>query len=131
VCLGTSDKQEAQKILDAANQARQGAALNLQLGKVYIAHADPQMATRTWLEAMLELSSHGKEVSQKRCKLELDSTAFGIIRNKPIIETTAEDLKVVLKRGGAASNNYLRRLHNLALGCRATLFRRDSGQSPK
>lgn len=115
-CLHTSDKDEAKRLLDAANQARQTPALNLQLGKVYIAHADPQMATRVWQEAMLELSSRGKEVSQKRCARELNSTAFDIIRKKPIIETTSEDLRAVLKRGGAATNNYLRRLHNLALG---------------
>jgi hypothetical protein len=115
-CLGTSDINEAQRLLDAANQARQAPALNMQLGKAYISHADPKMATRTWQEAMIELSSHGKEVSQKRCKRELDAKAFDIIRVKPIIETTSEDLKAVLKRGGAAANNYLRRLHNLALG---------------
>ena len=115
-CLHTSDKHEAKRLLDAANQARQTPAMNLQLGKVYIAHADPKMATRTWQEAMLELSSHGKEVSQKRCTRELNSKAFDIIRNKAIIATTSEDLKAVLKRGGAAANNYLRRLHNLALG---------------
>ena len=104
-CLGTSDKQEAQRILDVENQAQQTPALNLQLGKVYIAHADPKMATRTWQEAMNELSSHGIETSQKRYARELNSTAFDIIRNKPIIETTSEDLKAVLKRGGAAANN--------------------------
>jgi integrase len=115
-CLFTSDKEQAQRILDAENQARQTPALNLQLGKVYIANADPNMATRTWTEAMNELSSHGKEVSQKRYARELNSTAFDIIRKKPIIETTSEDLKAVLKRGGTAANNYLHRLHNLALG---------------
>lgn len=115
-CLGTSDKIEAQRLLDAANQARQAPALNMQLGKVYISHADPKMATRVWQDAMTELCSHGKEVSQKRCARELNSTAFDIIRKKPIIETTSEDLKAVLKRGGSAANNYLRRLHNLALG---------------
>ena len=65
---------------------------------------------------MNELGSHGKESSQERCKRELKSKAFDIIRNKIIIETTGEDLRAVLKRGGAATNNYLRRLHNLALG---------------
>ena len=50
-CLGTSDKEEAQRLLDAANQARQAPALNMQLGKAYITHADPKMATRTWLES--------------------------------------------------------------------------------
>ena len=114
--LGTTDKETAQRLLDTENQARQTPALNLQLGKVYMTNTDPKMATRSWQEAMNELSSHGKESSQNRCQRELKSKAFDIIRNKIIIETTGEDLRAVLKRGGAATNNYLRRLHNLALG---------------
>ena len=65
---------------------------------------------------MEDLSSHGKDASQKRCKREMASKAFDLIRNKLIVETTSEDLKAVLKRGGSATNNYLRRLHNLAVG---------------
>jgi len=56
-----------------------------------------------------------KARSQKRCRRELESKAFNPIRNKVIIETTGEDLDAVLKRGGSAANNYLRRLHNLAV----------------
>jgi len=115
-CLGTSDREEAQKLLDAANQGQQTPALNMMLGKAYITHADPKMATRTWRDAINEMSSHGQEVSQTRYAREFKSTAYSIIRDKSIIETTSEDLKTVLKRGGAQTNNYLRRLHNLALG---------------
>jgi integrase len=115
-CLGTSDKIQAKRLLDAKNQENQSAALNLQLGKTYIAHADPKMATRIWQEAINELCTHGKEVSQKRCTRAFDSTAFDIIRNKSIVGTTSDDLKVVLRRGGAIANHYLRRLHNIALG---------------
>src|SRR5688500_15015637 len=100
--LGTTDRAEAQRLLDVENQARETSSLNLQLGVVYLRNADPNMATRTWQEAMNELSSHGKETSQKRCKREMDSKAFDLIRKKPIIETTSEDLKAVLKRGGSA-----------------------------
>jgi len=114
--LGTSDPMEAQRLLDAKNQGRQTPSLNMQLGKTFIMHADPKMATRTWQEAIDEMSSHGQEVSQTRYAREFKSTAYSIIRDKPIIETTSEDLKAVLKRGGAQTNNYLRRLHNLALG---------------
>ena len=114
--LKTTDRAEAERLLDAKNQERQTPALNLQLGKAYITHADPQMAKRVWQEAMDELISHGIQASQSRCARELKSSVFDIIRQKPIIETTSEDLKAVLNRGGAAANNYLRRLHNLALG---------------
>ena len=73
------------------------------------------MVKRTWQDAMDELSTHGKETSQKRYARGMKAKEFNIIRDKPIIETMAEDLKAVLKAGGSISNNYLRRLHNLAL----------------
>lgn len=114
--LGTADKEEAQRLLQAENEARKQSGINLQLGKVYLANAEPKLTTRVWQEVMDELSSHGVETSQERCSREMKSAAFNGIRNKPIIETTSDDLKLVLKRGGSATNNYLRRLHNLALG---------------
>ena len=114
--LETTDKNAAQRLLDAENQARESSALNLQLGVLYLRNADPNIAKRTWQQAMDELSSHGKEISQKRCNREMASKAFDHIRSKRIVETTNEDLLAVLKRGGSATNNYLRRLHNLALG---------------
>lgn len=113
--LNTTDKQQAKRLVDAANQGQETPALNLQLGKVYITHADPKMGTRRWQEAMDELCSHGVAASQTRYKRELKSAAYNIIRNKPIVETTSEDLNAVLKRGGNSTNNFLRRLHNLAL----------------
>lgn len=114
--LKTKDSAEAKRLLDAKNLAQQSAALNLQLGKAYITNADPRMGTRTWQEAMNQLASHGKQASQTRCKRALDASPFNIIRDKVIATTTAEDLQAVLKRGGPATHNYLRRLHNLALG---------------
>ena len=113
--LGTSDREKAQRLLNAQNEARHNPAMNLQMGKVYMINADPKSATRVWQEAMDELRSHGKEVSQARCSRELKSTVFNIIRNKPIIETTGEEFRFILERGGAATKNYLRCLHNLAL----------------
>jgi integrase len=113
--LGTKDEAEAQRLLDVKNQVQQTPALNLQLGRAYITHADPKMATRTWQEAMDEMSLHGQQASQTRCAREFKFTVYDIIRNKPIALTSGEELKAVLKRGGAAANNYLRRLHNLAV----------------
>jgi len=113
--LGTSDRDKAQRLLNAQNEARHNSTMNLQMGKVYMTNADPKSATRNWQEAMDELSSHGKEVSQARCAREFKSTLFNIIRNKPIIDTTGEEFRFILKRGGAATKNYLRCLHNLAL----------------
>jgi hypothetical protein len=114
--LRTTDKAEANSLLEAQNRARQPAAVNLEIGKAYLRAADPAITARTWQVAMDELASHGKTASQERCKREMASKPFNLIRSKPMIETTREDLKAVLARGGSATNNYLRRLHNLALG---------------
>jgi hypothetical protein len=113
--LGTTDETTAQRLLNAQNEARHNPEMNLQLGKVYMTNADPKTKTRIWQEAMDELSSHGKESSRSRCARALKSTVFDIIRNKPIIDTTGEEFRFILQRGGAATKNYLRCLHNLAL----------------
>jgi hypothetical protein len=41
---------------------RGNAALNLQLGKIYLAGHDPNLTARTWAEVMMELASRGKEL---------------------------------------------------------------------
>jgi integrase len=113
--LETTDEEEAKRLLNTNNDASNNCVLNRQLAAVFIRNSEPSLATRTWAEAMTELCSHGQERSQKRCKREMDSKAYDLIRKKLIANTTADDLKAVLKRGGSATNNYLRRLHNSAL----------------
>ena len=44
------------------------------------------------------------------------SRPFDLIRDKKLIETTADDLRAVITAGGAFTNHFLRCLHNLALG---------------
>jgi hypothetical protein len=114
--LGTKDKEVAKRLWESENHARKSPALNLELGKVYLRASDPAMMVRTWQVVMDELSSHGQESSQQRCKREMQSQAFSILKSKTLVETTSEDFKAVLKRGGNSANNFLRRLHNLALG---------------
>jgi hypothetical protein len=114
--LGTKDKETAKRLWETENNARKAPALNLELGKVYLRASDPAMASRNWQEVMDELSSHGMESSQQRCKREMLSKPFALLRGKKLVETAGEDFKTVLRRGGSSANNYLRRLHNLALG---------------
>jgi integrase len=113
--LKTTDEAEALKMLHAENEIHQNASLNLELGKAYLRNADPKLVERTWQDAINELSTHGIETSQKRYARGFAAKEFDIIRHKPIIETTADDLKEVLKKGGNITNNFLRRLHNFAL----------------
>jgi integrase len=114
--LGTKNKAQAQRLIAAKNETVQNTALNLQLGKVYLAGHDPKLTTRTWAEVMDELADHGKDQSKKRCRQEMNSKPFDLIRDKKIVETTGDDLRAVLQAGKSATNNYLHRLHNLAVG---------------
>ena len=43
------------------------------------------------------------------------SPSLDQIRDRKLIETTSEELLTLLRKGGAATNNYMRRYHNLAL----------------
>lgn len=113
--LGTTDPHEAQKLLNAANDARQTPALNLQLGKVYLTNASPEIGKRTWQTVIDELCSHGISATQERYSRELRSKIYDGIRNKPLIETTSDDLKAVLKKGKKSTSLILRCLHNLAV----------------
>src|ERR1017187_5853540 len=48
--LKTSDKHEAQRILQAHNESECQPYFNLSLARVYLNGADPKLATRTWQE---------------------------------------------------------------------------------
>jgi hypothetical protein len=46
--LQTADEREARQIVEASNNATRQASMNLQIAQVYLRHADPGVATRTW-----------------------------------------------------------------------------------
>lgn len=114
--LRTKDLKEAERVRLAKNEAVANKGINLALARAYLSVHDPKMNKRVWAEVMSELSTHGKIQTQARCGRELQSVFFDSIRNKPLVETTAEDLLNVLKAGTVSTNHYLRRLHNLAIG---------------
>jgi hypothetical protein len=114
--LRTKDSCQAEKLLNAANDERQATDLNLSLGKTYLTHADPAALKRVWQMVIDELSSRGKEPTRRRYVREFRSKAYDLIREKPLVQTTSDDLRTVMKRGTKTTNRALRTLHNLALG---------------
>jgi integrase len=114
--LRTRDGIEARRLLNARNDAASAPLMNLALGKAYLAAHDPKLVIRTWADVMAALVTHGRESTQERCRREMASSSYDQIRNRKLVETTADDLLAVLQAGGSATNNYLRRLHNLAVG---------------
>lgn len=53
VSLKTSDAEEAQRIVNAKNEAERQPMLNLQLAKAYLLGSDSAIAKRTWWDAIL------------------------------------------------------------------------------
>ncbi|MCI0744798.1 MAG: tyrosine-type recombinase/integrase [Verrucomicrobia subdivision 3 bacterium] len=114
--LGTTDKREAERLRNAKIEAAQQPALGLRLARVYLTAYDPKLQTRTWAMLMDHYCGQGKDSTRERNQRALRSRAFDCIRQKRIIETTAEDVRRVMSNGQVFTNHLLRCLHNLAIG---------------
>jgi hypothetical protein len=56
--LRTKDRAEAQRLVDAKNEAHKQPTLNLALGRAYLSAHDPRLCTRTW-------HRHGRNVAPR------------------------------------------------------------------
>ena len=113
--LRTTDKREAERLLNAMNESHRQPTLNLNLARAYLAAHDPKMAQRSWQALMDEMATHGIPTTQQRCARGFRSKAYDPIRNKPLIQTTSSDLLAIIHANGNCVAHYLRRLHNLAV----------------
>lgn len=116
VSLHTKDAGEAGRLLTAQNEAAQSPTLNRALGRAYLAAIDPESVKRTWKAVMDRYSGIGRDSTKERRTREVNSPVYSSIRNKPLVETNADDLLRILDAGGASVNHTLRLLHNLAFG---------------
>ena len=114
--LGTRDRQEAESLLKAKLDGVNQPQMNLAMAKAYLSSQDEKMTHRTWADVIDRFCQTGKASTQERAGRAFASKDFAVIRKRKLIGTTGEDFLTVLDRGGAATNHYLRRLHNLALG---------------
>jgi integrase len=76
--------------------------------------------TRKWFNELGKQSwtkwqPHGIPSTQMRCSRGFRSKAYDPVRNKPLVQTTGEDLLAIVHANGNCVAHYLRRLHNLAL----------------
>jgi hypothetical protein len=117
--LGTKDRREAARILHAKNEPQRNAALNLQIGRAYLAASDPKMMTRTWEDVMREilaLKAADKPPTLRRWRVAVKNKALDPLRALPLLETRADQFIAVLTGGKVSTNIYLQRIHNFALG---------------
>jgi hypothetical protein len=115
--LGTTDEEQAQRLLFAKIESLLQPSFSLNIAKTYLAAADPKITTRTWKTVMTEFTARGRRDSTKnRRGRGAKSKAFDSIRDKKLIETTADDLRTVLADNKTSTNHFLRCWHNLATG---------------
>jgi hypothetical protein len=114
--LKTSDRIEAQRVLQAHNDAESQPHFNLSLARVYLNGADPKLGTRTWQEVMENIVSKKTDETRRRWDVAIKDRNFDCIRKLPVAETRPEHFDRVLADGKVSTNVYLRRIHNHALG---------------
>ena len=115
--LGTANREQAQHLLTAKNQAAVQPQLNRAMARTYLMAKSPELVTRTWAQVMEHYTASGVESTRKRKGTPFRSRPFLVLRSLALMDTEAGHLLAVLghKRAGNSTHHYLRRLHNYAL----------------
>ena len=114
--LKTDDRDEAQRLLQARNEAVDQPHLNLQLAQVYLNGADPKLGTRTWQDIMEHIASQKTDETRRRWDVAIKDRNLDGIRELTVAEARPEHFYAALEDGKVSTNVYLRRIHNHALG---------------
>jgi integrase len=114
--LLTRDEAEARRILQAKNDAVNLPLMNLVLAKTYLAAQDPKLITRTWADVMQMFCERGKAPTRMRHERVIRTKPMQFLRNKRLVETTADDFFHALSIGASSTLPFLQTLHNDALG---------------
>lgn len=114
--LQTRDKSEAQRLLQAKNDTVAQPMMNLVMARTYLAAHDPKLISRTWAEVMDRVCKRGLPATQWRHERAVNTKALLYLRNKRLVETTADDCIRVLDLWTNSTVLFLQTLHNDALG---------------
>lgn len=113
--LQTTNKDEAQQIVDAKNNSVRQPVLNLQIAKAYLAGTDNGINTRTWQSALESLTNTKQGANQDRWRSVAKDKALATLLPRVIIETPGELLLKAMQTGTVSTNVFLRRLHNFCV----------------
>ena len=113
--LKTKDRDAAEQIVLAKNQALRQPTLNLQIAKAYLAGSDNGVSTRTWQQAVEALTNTKRGENKERWLRVVKDPALKPLLPLVIMETKAEPLLNALRVGTVSTNVFLRRLHNFCV----------------
>lgn len=114
--LKTKDRDAAEQVVLAKNQALRQTTLNLQIAKAYLAGSDNGVNTRTWHLAIDALTNTKLGANKDRWERAAEDPALMSLLSLVIIETEAEALLARPVCFSAAAK--LRPRHELAFGFR-------------
>jgi hypothetical protein len=114
--LGTSNAEEAQRLVDTRNEAVRHVGMKLQIAQVYLQRSDPTLATRVWQNVMDAMAPLKTGPTQARWTSAMRDKAFDLSRTRKLMGTTSAHFLQVLDAGTISTNMFLRRLHNFAVG---------------
>lgn len=114
--LKTRDEAEAQRIIQAKNDAVNLPQMNLVMAKAYLSAQDPKMVTRTWADVFDRFCDRSNTNTRMRHERAVRTKPMQFLKGKRLIETTAGDLLEAMKLGSNSTIAFLQTLHNDALG---------------
>ena len=115
--LETKDKNRANELMVCHNEAAREPGFNLMKARVYMAASDPEIATRTWGNALEKMIASKKgKANRRRWNVFAKTKSLGPLIGMVILETRADHILTVLGDSKVSTNAYLRRLHNFCIG---------------
>lgn len=115
--LGTKNRAEAQRLLQAKNDAHSQPILSRELAKAYLQAQDSQFGERTWADVAKLIDGSYEGSTKERFQKFLRSAPVKPLMNLKLVETSSSHfLKVFAHpKAGVSANVQLRILHNRAL----------------
>jgi len=110
--LRTKDWDEAERLVNAKNEATLQPRVNLQIARACLIATDPEMSIRTWQHAFNEIVKTKTRPTRRRWLIAAKDKAFDLIRDLPILETKPQHFLKALESGTVSTNVYFRSLHN-------------------
>ena len=97
--LHTRSKREAERTRLARNEAVANPQVGMALARSLLSVHDPKISSRTWHEVMEEFCRRGKPQTQARRRRAVSRAPLSLLRDKKLIESTADEFMGVLRQG--------------------------------
>jgi hypothetical protein len=108
--LHTKDRTEAIRLWNAKNETKFLAGSNLQVSRAYMIASDPHMPERDWQEVVDFIIDQKTGPNKHRWTSFSKDRALKRLWKLPVVETRAEQLLTMLKRGTVSTNVYERQI---------------------